>query len=132
MTRTFSLVAFAALFVVGLTGCTSPLGALIRGQNPDVHQAGYNRSAGDVRQNVVYAGYGGYDQGQCQCDQCRAQRGCHLHGLFGGKGRTRDHLHYEFTPPQGIVYPQRNQPAGVINYPYYTVKGPTDFFYTGR
>ena len=129
MTRTFSLVTFAALFIVGLTGCTSPLGALIRGQNPDVHQAGYDRRAGDHRHHVIYAGHQ-----QCQCDQCRAKKQWCFSGMTGcrHKGISRDHLHYEFTPPQGIVYPQRNQPAGVINYPYYTVKGPTDFFYTGR
>jgi len=31
-----------------------------------------------------------------------------------------------------LRYPDPNQPPAVMQYPYYTVKGPTDFFYTGE
>jgi hypothetical protein len=35
-------------------------------------------------------------------------------------------LHYH--APKNLVYPPPNQPAGVVVYPYYTVRGPTCFF----
>jgi len=31
--------------------------------------------------------------------------------------------------PSQLSYPPQNQPAGVVQYPYYTVRGPTDFFF---
>lgn len=42
------------------------------------------------------------------------------------------HHTWEYNPPQGLKYPDQNQPPAVTQYPYYTVKGPTDFFYTGE
>lgn len=39
------------------------------------------------------------------------------------------HYHtFTYNPPQNLVYPQQNQPAAVVQYPYYTHKGPDDFF----
>ena len=39
------------------------------------------------------------------------------------------HVHsFSYYPPKDLVYPQPNTPAAVIQYPYYTVKGPDDFF----
>lgn len=35
---------------------------------------------------------------------------------------------YRYRAPQDLRYPAANQPAGVVVYPYYTVKGPDDFF----
>ncbi len=35
---------------------------------------------------------------------------------------------WTYNPPRNLVYPQQNQPAAVVRYPYYTVKGPSDFF----
>lgn len=129
MTRILSATTFAALLFVGLAGCRSPLYSLVRGQSPDVQQAAYSQQHGDVQNQVVYANDG---YGQCDCEQCRQERCGHSCRLFGCKGTTRDHLIYDFQPPQGIVYPQHNQPTGVVQYPYYTVKGPSDFFYTGK
>ena len=33
-----------------------------------------------------------------------------------------------YHAPKNLVYPQAGQPAGVTVYPYYTTRGPTDFF----
>ncbi len=35
---------------------------------------------------------------------------------------------YRYKAPKDLVYPPANQPAGVVVYPYYTCKGPDDFF----
>lgn len=52
-------------------------------------------------------------------------------GFGGGAGdpRQRDYQYlYRYRAPQNLRYPAANQPAGVVVYPYYTVKGPDDFF----
>jgi len=35
---------------------------------------------------------------------------------------------YSYNWPQNMVYPNSQTPAGVVQYPYYTFRGPTDFF----
>jgi len=35
---------------------------------------------------------------------------------------------YRYRAPKNLRYPPANQPAGVVVYPYYTLKGPDDFF----
>ena len=35
---------------------------------------------------------------------------------------------FEYHAPKNLVYPRAGQPAGVTVYPYYTTRGPTDFF----
>lgn len=79
-----------------------------------------------------------------KCKECKVNKHRHrIHELLHRKHkfckqlcekRTQLEHDYKWTynPPQGLVYPPQNQPAGVIQYPYYTVKGPTDFFYTGK
>ena len=52
--------------------------------------------------------------------------------MFEQRTQLEHDYKWSYNPPQGLVYPPANQPAGVIQYPYYTVKGPTDFFYTGK
>jgi hypothetical protein len=52
-------------------------------------------------------------------------------GFGGGAGdpRQMDYQYlYRYRAPQNLRYPAANQPAGVVVYPYYTVKGPDDFF----
>lgn len=48
-------------------------------------------------------------------------------------GRNNDwfpqHMHkYSVSVPHNLSYPPQDQPAAVVFYPYYTVRGPTDFF----
>jgi len=45
----------------------------------------------------------------------------------GGWGPTHYHT-FEYRQPKNLLYPPANQPAAVVQYPYYTVRGPTDFF----
>ncbi|MFM9963966.1 MAG: hypothetical protein ACKV2Q_22415 [Planctomycetaceae bacterium] len=42
---------------------------------------------------------------------------------------TPTHHHtYDYQQPKNLVYPPQNQPAAAVVYPYYTLKGPSDFF----
>lgn len=49
---------------------------------------------------------------------------------FGGNGfRHPNHRHwYSYEEPKGLVYPPANTPAAMVQYPYYTLKGPECFF----
>ena len=42
-------------------------------------------------------------------------------------GPTHHHT-YDYRQPSNLTYPPQNQPAGTVVYPYYTHKGPSDFF----
>ena len=111
---------------------------------------------------VTYSDGAGYGDGGCDdcghgcwflkllhLDHCKKCKDCEKyepkkrrgllhrkHAFFKDMFKQRTQLEHDYKwsykPPQGLVYPPRNQPAGVIQYPYYTVKGPTDFFYTGK
>lgn len=48
-------------------------------------------------------------------------------GLEGGHQPTHYHI-YSYEQPRDLVYPPANTPAAIIQYPYYTTKGPDDFF----
>ena len=58
------------------------------------------------------------------------------HGLLRGRCahclaglNLKGHHHYwSYSQPAGLVYPPAHQPPAVVQYPYYTVKGPDDFF----
>lgn len=120
MTRKTLLPAAAGLLLMAMTGCQGPLQETIRGQNPGAQSAAYSSGAiiyGDGHQ-VIQAG----PNGQCG-PQCGP--GCQ-HGHHNG------HYQWTYTPPQGLRYPPQNGPSGVVFYPYYTLKGPDDFFYTGK
>ena len=61
---------------------------------------------------------GGYPaQTACGCGRCGQ----------GGWAPTHHHT-FEYKQPTNLVYPPANQPASVVQYPYYTLKGPSDFF----
>ncbi|GDY09435.1 hypothetical protein LBMAG52_29210 [Planctomycetia bacterium] len=40
----------------------------------------------------------------------------------------KHHHTFDYRQPKNLSYPPQNQPAGVVAYPYYTCKGPSDFF----
>ena len=44
-------------------------------------------------------------------------------GFHGGHYHT-----FEYNAPKNLKYPPANQPPAVVQYPYYTLRGPTDFF----
>jgi len=56
------------------------------------------------------------------CEHC----GCKGH--CGPGGFPKHYQTYRFDWPQNQVYPPPVMPAGMVQYPYYTLRGPTDFF----
>ena len=64
------------------------------------------------------------DGNACPQDGCRrCGRGC------GYRNGMPTHVQtYQYDWPQNMVYPQQGVPAGMVQYPYYTLRGPTDFF----
>jgi len=40
----------------------------------------------------------------------------------------KHHHTYDYRQPKNLTYPPQNQPAAAVVYPYYTCKGPSDFF----
>ncbi len=64
-----------------------------------------------------------------------AQHGRMLHH---GKQHLNSPLHpvhrnyVDYRAPRNLSYPEQNTPAATVQYPYYTLRGPTDFFYTGK
>jgi len=74
------------------------------------------------------------------CPQCQNGHGQHGHGLHGHglwNGGNFDHLNqdypqhhftYGYNRPKNMLYPPPEVPGGAVTYPYYTHKGPSDFF----
>lgn len=46
----------------------------------------------------------------------------------GGHGCPHNYNSYRYDWPQNSVYPTTGAPNAAIQYPYYTLRGPTDFF----
>ena len=78
------------------------------------------------------AGDGCQDNGS-GCPYCQGGRTCpngrcHACGGCFKNGFPYNYQTYKVDYPQNMVYPQQGVPSGVIQYPYYTLRGPTDFF----
>ncbi len=67
---------------------------------------------------------------QCQNGQSCPADGCQHCGRGCGyrNGMPQHYQTYQYNWPQNMVYPQQGVPTGVVQYPYYTLRGPTDFF----
>lgn len=52
----------------------------------------------------------------------------HGHGGYGYGMYPQHRTSYSLKGTKNLAYPPANQPPAVVTYPYYTVKGPTDFF----
>jgi hypothetical protein len=125
----FFLPASAGVLLLTAVGCTSPLTQLIRGQSPDnaCPSAAPNSGAivyGDGCQEVQSGSKWGWGSG------CRIGNGWHRSGPTPNEYESQRHTHYwDYIPPYGLTYPPDGQPNAVVFYPYYTLKGPDDFFY---
>lgn len=65
---------------------------------------------------------------ECQYGHRCPNDGCKRCGL-GCKGGIPHHHHtYRHDWPQNMVYPAEGMTGGQVQYPYYTLRGPTDFF----
>ncbi len=105
-TTMLSLVAAAACLPFAV-GC-SQNSQVVRGQQPEF---------APPAENVIY----GDEYGDEDCDECdrhgRHGRGCHCR-----KCRP-------YCVPNDLVYPPPGDAPAVVQYPYYTVKGPDCFFH---
>jgi len=141
-----------------VTGCSTTHTQTIRGQSPEsryagleqtgfsnpqplhamkaeVHDMVYSHTAGNPYETTWHNGGNSYPTGNGYCppngyDSCppTGHGGCP-----GGcrKGCIHHHHSYSVKQMQNPVYPDQNQPGGVVVYPYYTFKGPDCFFYKG-
>lgn len=136
------------LSLVSLIACgCSTNQNIIRGQNPNpaepvIPGPAYSYPVGSTYSNNMADGWntngrhGTYSyqfNGSDYCDQC-PQDECDDHHCWHGHKHAHRHFYHYTVPrehgyPKELVYPQQNQPAAVVQYPYYTVKGPDDFFY---
>jgi hypothetical protein len=64
------------------------------------------------------------------CPHCGHACGQKLAELLGHgpNGYPTHYQTYRYDWPQNMVYPPNQVPAGMVQYPYYTLRGPTDFF----
>ncbi|MEX0726400.1 MAG: hypothetical protein WD065_09045 [Planctomycetaceae bacterium] len=109
-----------------LVGCGTA-GGVVRGQTPTADiQALPAAHGGEVVHETAHGGEVVYAHGDA-CNYC----GIHCGGTCNmcmGYGWRPHHKHtYLYKRPE-LAYPPSNGPTGTVVYPYYTVKGPDDFF----
>jgi len=130
-------VTIATLASLGLlmisAGCSQNT-QTVRGQNAGVFQTsgGGAHLTGPQPGPVYYEGPA-FDPAQGGFPNCpNAIYGGNCPGSSGTFGpnvwRPTHHHTWEYKAPKGLSYPPANQPPAVVQYPYYTVKGPSDFF----
>ena len=116
-----TVLGLAACAVIAVTAGCSTTGDTVRGQNPPavseqqnvpIQQAALQPAPYPNQPYVIEnaQGAGGFNSS--------SRRGWYP---------THQHT-FDYRAPQGLVYPPANQPAAVVQYPYYTLKGPDDFF----
>ncbi len=80
----------------------------------------------DVGMKKAYK-YGGYADGGCP--HCQNGSSCPQGGCqHCGHGCPKHYMTYSYKWPQNQVYPPAVQPPAMVQYPYYTFRGPSDFF----
>jgi hypothetical protein len=106
-----------------LVGCQTNQ-SIVRGQTPAQGRGPTGLNPGPM----YYDGAAG--AGSMGCPHCHN----HPHGAqcpvcAPDNFWTPTHHHtYDYRQPKELVYPPQNQPAAAVVYPYYTLKGPSDFF----
>lgn len=139
-----SLAACSAALLFAACGCTSPQ-SVARSQSPHPGQPGVTPAGFENLATTQYplhdahaysssyhstSGFPGYDASMnCPSGPCGYGGGCGVgcgHGC--GHGCPHHYHSYAYTRPHNLVYPPPQSPAGAVVYPYYTHKGPSDFF----
>ena len=110
----------ASLVIALISGCQSAPG-LVRGQSPAEPQ-GVAQPVSAMTPIRDPNAYGAIDNTYCDAN------------CLGGSGYYAPRQFYTSTykVPKNLAYPPPNAPPAVVQYPYYTVKGPDCFFYTGK
>ena len=145
MTKTVSTLAMLALLPLavgcvttqtsspGYAGLTPP-SSVFRAQSPCANGQCGPSMYGPQMGGCQSCQTGGCPPGgQCQGGGCGLANGTCQPGNYGVPFHPSHRNFYTYKAPQNVVYPNpRPTPMAAINYPYYTTKGPTDFFYTGK
>ncbi|RLS53963.1 MAG: hypothetical protein DWH91_13055 [Planctomycetota bacterium] len=134
------LVGGAAIgLAISASGCGATGAAVTRGQNPNGPAIGMQpdhrvRPVAAIQDHVQGSHTSYYSDRQAPA--CPPQGGTCPHGIHGGCrscGTANDwypkhHFSYSYSVPNDLKYPSPNAVGGAIAYPYYTFKGPSDFF----
>ena len=132
------MMLFSGAIGLCLSGCSAS-SPVLRGQSPNAQFASYGSQCNDSG-GACHAG-GTCQDGQCHsgihgggsCPGGACQSGVCPDG-HGGKPCLALPFHpvhrnfHTYDVPQGLTYPQQNRPPASYQYPYYTTRGPTDFF----
>jgi hypothetical protein len=128
--------------VLASVGCSQNMGT-VRGQAPgqyqqNPHQMAANNAGMDMRiagpkPGVQYWDGPANDPNQfsaADCPTCPQGNGCPVCPQTRGfdSWRPTHHHTWQYNAPKGLTYPDQNQPPATVQYPYYTIKGPSDFF----
>lgn len=73
--------------------------------------------------------WGGGGHGGDGCPYCQNGSACPPSGCkHCGHGCPKNMVTYQYKWPENQVYPPAVMPPAMVQYPYYTFRGPTDFF----
>lgn len=128
MTRHLMTMLLSGAIGMTVTGCaaTSPV---MRAQSPAPQQVPVQQAGWHQQSHVI--------------DSCQSCPGGSCQSYPGGSGCYGSHdpnqlinlpfhpVHrnsYTYNTPRGMMYPPAPSQAGIYQYPYYTFRGPTDFF----
>lgn len=125
--RALALLLSGAIGVLA-TGCASST-PTFRGQNPSPTYASWGGQEAPVEMPMYHDGSHGGAINYCPTcppghghgGQCQ-DAGCNL--PFHPVHRN----FHTYSYPQGLMYPPENAQPALYQYPYYTLRGPTDFF----
>ncbi len=74
-------------------------------------------------------GHDGHMHGGDGCPYCQNGNACPPSGCkHCGHGCPKNIATYQYKWPENQVYPPAVQPPAMVQYPYYTFRGPSDFF----
>ena len=118
------MLSVLAVGMMAIVGCQSNH-AIVRGQNPGSGAPGAN---GPMPGPMYYDGPAGGNPGACPPGQCRPEWSKSPCDCPEDYHFPKHHHTFDYRQPKNLVYPPQNQPAAAVVYPYYTCKGPSDFF----
>jgi len=128
MSRRFTMLLLSGAIGITAAGCanTSPV---MRAQSPPIQAT---QVAAPQATAVQPTGWGHSHGSSCQhcqgmgagnCSQCYDPN-----QLINLPFHPIHRNSYTYNAPRNLMYPPSPSPAGITQYPYYTFRGPTDFF----
>ena len=119
--------------MMAIVGCQTNH-AVVRGQNPASSAPGGNGPMGPhgpmgaMPAPMYYDGPAGGDSASCPSGQSSPEWARYPSDCPENYHWPKHHHTFDYRQPKNLSYPPQNQPAAAVVYPYYTCKGPSDFF----